>query len=531
MLVDVVKRNAELEEELRVLRTAFESKEAEKTELEKKLKASEHDRNYLKLKLEELKRMLFGRRSEKIEPVRHDGLLQAKLFEEAAKEVEAEREAELETVTYERKKRRGNRKPLPAELHRERVEIDVAPEMKICPDCKDDMCSMGEHVVEELEYIPAKLFVIEYALKKYACKKCQSGVVMERIPERPIKKGRPGPGLLAWILVSKYQDHLPLHRLERIFERHGLGIHRSTLCDWVSAMAKLLVPIVEAMKRELLRARVLQADETPVQVREPGLEKMTRRSYIWTYGIPRGEVVYDFTPGRSGQGPREFLGDFEGHLQTDAYSGYNSVFERGRVVHIGCWAHARRRFYDARAEGSDFAEMVLAAIQKLYRVERQAKEEGLTGDALVNLRRREAKPVLDRIREILEIHRGEFIPKSGLQEAIDYTLGQWDSLVRYVEVPESEIDNNSAERSMRRVVLGRSNWLFVGHPNAGPRAAVILSLVETCRRLEVNPYEYLRSVIHEIAKDASRAAELTPRTWRSAHAALAAEKLGREPAQ
>jgi transposase len=349
------------------------------------------------------------------------------------------------------------------------------------------MCSIGEHVVEELEYIPARLYVLEYALKKYACKKCQSGVVMERIPERPIKKGRPGPGLLAWILVSKYQDHLPLHRLERIFERHGLGIHRSTLCDWVSAMAKLLGPIVEAMKREIFQARVLQADETPVQVREPGLEKMTRRSYIWTYGIPRGEVVYDFTPGRSGQGPREFLCNFEGYLQTDAYSGYNAVFESGRVIHIGCWAHARRRYYEARAECPDFAEMVLAAIQKLYRVEREGKEEKLTGEALVDLRRREAKPVLDWIRQILELHRGEYLPKSGLQEAIDYTLGQWDSLVRYVDIPDAEIDNNAAERSMRRVVLGRANWLFVGHPAAGPRAAVILSLVETCRRLEVNP--------------------------------------------
>jgi len=527
VLVEVVKRNAELEEELRALRTAFET---EKADLEKKLRASEHDREYLKLKLEELKRMLFGRRSEKIEAVREDGLLQAELFEEAAKEVEAEREAELETVTYERKKRRGNRKPLPADLHRERVEIDVAPEMRTCPDCKEDMACIGEHVVEELEYIPALLYIIEYALKKYACKRCQSGVVMERIPERPIKKGRPGPGLLAWILVSKYQDHLPLHRLERIFERHGLGIHRSTLCDWVSAMAKLLGPIVEAMKRDLLRARVLQADETPVQVREPGLEKMTRRSYIWTYGIPRGEVVYDFTLGRSSRGPREFLGDFEGYLQADAYSGYNAVFETGRVIHLGCWAHARRKFYDARTEGPDFAEMVIAAIQKLYRVERQAKEEDLTGEALVDLRRRESKPVLSRIREIFELHRGEFIPKSGLQEAIDYTLGQWDSLVRYVEVPESEIDNNAAERSMRRVVLGRKNWLFLGHPDAGPRAAVLLSLVETCRRLEVNPYEYLRCVIHEIAKDPSRAAELTPRAWRTAKLASGAENSGARPA-
>jgi transposase len=524
---DAVKRNAELEEELRVLQTAFA---AEKAALEKKLKASERHRDYLELKLAELRRMLFGRRSEKVEPMAPEGFVQAELFEEARAEIERERAEEEETVTYERKKRRGNRKPLPEDLHRERVEIDVPPEMRKCPDCKDDMCSIGEHVVEELEYIPAKLYVIEYALKKYACKKCQSGVVMEPVPPRPIKKGRPGPGLLAWVLVSKYQDHLPLHRLERIFERHGLGIHRSTLCDWVSASARLLGPIVEAMKRELLRSRVLQADETPVPLREPGLEKMTRRAYIWTYGLPRGEVVYDFTPGRSGEGPRKFLGEFEGYLQTDAYSGYNAVFESGRVIHLACWAHARRKFYDARVEEPGFADMVLAAIQKLYRLEREAKEKGVAGEALVDLRTREARPVLLGIRELLDLSRGMFLPRSGLGEAIDYTLGQWDALLRYVEIPEAEIDNNAAERSMRRVVLGRNNWLFVGHPEAGPRAAVILSLVETCRRLEVNPYEYLRSVLHEIVKDPSRAAALTPRAWRSAQLPSGPEKPGHSPA-
>ena len=525
MLADVVKRNAELEEELRALRTAFEAQGAEKTAVEKKLEVSERDREYLKLKLAELRRILFGRRSEKIEPATQDGFVQAQLFKEAAAEIERERDEERETISYERKKRRGNRKPLPANLARERVVIDVPPEKRKCPECKEEMGSIGEHLIEELEYIPALLFVVEYALKKYACKKCQSGVVMEPIPERPIKKGRPGPGLLSWVLVSKYQDHLPLHRLERILERHGLGINRSTLCDWVSASAKLLLPIVEAMKRELLKEPVVQADETPVRVLEAGLEKMSRRAFLWTYGIPQGEVVYDFTLTRSSQGPKDFLAGFEGYLQTDAYSGYNPVFETGRVIHLGCWAHARRKFYDARAERPEFAELVLAAIQRLYRLEREAREAGLTGEALVERRRREAKPILAGIRELLGLHRKQFLPKSGLDEAIEYTLGQWDSLVRYVEIPEAEIDNNAAERSMRRVVLGRNNWLFLGHPHAGPRAAVILSLVETCRRLEVNPYEYLKSVIHELAKDPSRAPELTPRAWRSAHAPSAEKPL------
>ena len=533
MLADVVKRNAELEEELRTLRAAFVAEKAEsvaeKAELERKLTLSERTCDYLEYQLEKLKHLLFGKRSEKMEAVRADGLLQADLFQEAAREIEEEREEETE-VTYKRKKRRGNRKPLPENLHRERVEIDVPPELRTCPDCHEEMGSIGEHVVEELEYIPALLYVIEYALKKYACKKCQNGVVMERVPERPIKKGRPGPGLLSWVLVSKYQDHLPLHRLERIFERHGLSISRSTLSDWVGAMANLLQPIAQAMKRNLLEAPVLQADETPIQVRVPELKKKTRRSYLWSYGIPGGEVVYDFTPGRGSDGPRVFLEGYEGYLQTDAYSGYNVVFETGRVVRIGCWAHTRRKFYDARAERPSFAELMIAAIQKLYRIEREAKENAITGEALVELRRSEALPVLERIRELLLLHRERFLPKSGLGEAIAYALGQWEALLRYVDIAEAEIDNNAAERSMRGVVLGRKNWLFVGHPDAGPRAAVILSLVETCRRLEVDPFKYLKDVIAEMAKDSSRAEALTPRAWREAQIPAATENPPERPA-
>lgn len=519
MLADVVKRNAELEEELRTLRAAFVS---EKAELEKKLTLSERHCNYLEYQLEKFKHLLFGKRSEKMEAVRADGLLQADLFQEAAREIEEEKEEETETITY-RRKRRGNRKPLPENLHRERVDVDVPPELKTCPDCHGEMSSIGEHIVEELEYIPALLYIIEYVFKKYACKKCKSGVVMEPIPERPIKKGRPGPGLLSWVLVSKYQDHLPLHRLERIFERHGLSISRSTLSDWVSAMATLLGPIVQAMKRKLFRARALQADETPIQVRVPELKKETRRSYLWSYGIPGGEVVYDFTTGRGSDGPRVFLEGYEGYLQTDAYAGYNVVFDTGRVVRIACWAHTRRKFYDARSENESFAELILAAIQKLYRIEREAKENAITGEALVEQRRREAIPVLERIHEILLLHRERFLPKSGLGEAITYALGQWEALLRYVEIPEAEIDNNAAERSMRCVVLGRKNWLFLGHPDAGPRAAVILSLVETCRRLEVDPFKYLKDVIAAMAKDPSRAEALTPRAWRDAQLARGTE--------
>lgn len=506
---EVVKRNEELERQVK--------------DLQKKLAKSEQELQYFKYKLEQFRHMLFGQKSEKT-PTRTDGLVQLELFNEAAREIRTEEFEEAEGEREARKNRRGNRKPIPKEFRRERVVIDVDPELRTCPDCGDAMQRIGEHISEELEYVPALLYVIEYALQKYACKKCQSGVVMERVPERPIKKGRPGPGLLAYILVSKYQDHMPLNRLERIFARHGLELSRKTLSGWVQAMGELLEPIVEEMKRELFRARVLQADETPLKVKDPEIKGRTKQAFLYTYGQPQREVVYDFRMNRSRDGPLGFLEGFEGYLQTDAYAGYNELFRRGRVVRIGCWAHVRRKFHDARGERPEFSQIIIAAIQKLYRIEREAKSKGLTGEARVSYRREHAPQVLEKIKALLEIQRPRVLPKSGTGGAIGYTLSQWEALCRYVDIAEAEIDNNAAEQSMRGIAVGRRNWLFVGHPNAGPRAATILSLVETCRRLGLEPLEYLREVISEITKEPGSATRLTPRAWLESHPPAKAEK-------
>jgi len=512
MLAELVKRNAELEEELRQLRAVRDTLQSEKDLLVENLKRSEMAREYLAFQMEKLRRLLFGRRSEKV-PARTDGSVQLELFQEAEREIALEVSEEREVITYERKKRRGNRRPIPEAIHREKVEIDVDPELRKCPECGEEMVYIGNDVSEDLDYIPALLFVVEYVLKKYACKKCQNGVLQAKRPPQPIPKARPAAGLLAYILVSKYQDHLPLHRIERIFSRHGMEISRKTLCDWVQAMAKFLRPIVEAMKRDLLRAPLLQADETPVQVKDPRVEGKTSRNWIWTYGVPDGEVVYDFTKGRSAEGPGDFLGEYSGYLQSDSYSVYTSLDRGGRIVHLGCWSHARRRFYDAREEQPEFSQAVIGAIQKLFRIEREAKEQGIEGTALVALRRQESFPILKSIRKLLQAKRPLVLPESGTGDAISYTLRNWRALIRYVFVPEACIDNNGAERSLRGVVLGRKNWLWIGHPDAGPRAAVIFSLVETCRRLGIEPFEYLRSVIGELAKDPDRAAEFTPRKW------------------
>lgn len=513
----VVKRKRELEEENQELLRVREALEKQNAELEAKLKHADLKREYLEFQIEKLRRMLFGKRSEKI-PARSDDLLQLEFFEEAKKEIETE-EVETETITYDRKKRRQERRPIPEDIHREQVIVDVDSRLRVCPDCGDEMECFGHDVCEELEYIPALLYIIEYVLKKYACKRCESAVVQAPRPPRPIPKARPGPGLLAYILVSKYQDHLPLHRQERIFGRHGMELSRKTLCDWVQKMAELLQPIVEAMKRTVLSAKVVQVDETPVRVNNPEVKGKAAKAYIWTYGIPDEEVVYDFTQGRSASGPEEFFGGkYPPYLQSDSYSVYTSLDEREKTVHVGCWAHARRKYYEARAEAPEFSKLILTAIQTIFRVERVAKSEGLSGEALVARRREESAPILENLKELLDAKRPDVLPESGLGEAIAYTLNNWKALNRYIEIPEAEPSNNSAERSLRGVVVGRKNWLFVGHPNAGPRAANILSLVETCRRLGVEPYAYLKDVIAEMAKGTTRPSKLTPRAWRDARA-------------
>lgn len=510
-----VKRMRALQRELEATRAERDAMQRQYSEIQESLKHSEIEREYLKFQIEKLRNTLFGRRSEKL-TVTEDGYIQLELLEEAKAEIEAgevEEIEETETLTYNRKKRRGNRRPTPENIHRERVEIDVDPEDRSCPECGEEMTCIGHDVSEDLDYIPAVLFIVEYLLKKYACKKCQSGVVQATRPPRPIPKARPAAGLLAYILVSKYNDHLPLHRLERIFARHGMAISRKTLCDWVGGSSELLRPIVEAMKRELLEAPLLQAYETPIPVKDPDLKGKTARYWIWTYGIPDGEVVYDFSRGRSAKDAERFLGDYSGYLQSDSYSVYKALERRGKTVHVGCWSHVRRRFYQSRKEQPDFAQAVLAAIRKLFDIERYAKAEGIVGRDLVALRRRKAKPILRKIRRLLQAKQPHVFPKSGTGDAIQYALKNWKALIRYVYIPEAEASNNIAEQSIRGVVIGRKNWLWVGHPNAGPRAAIIFSLVESCRRLGVEPFEYLHSVIGELARDPEQAPELTPRKW------------------
>ncbi|MGQ9636061.1 MAG: IS66 family transposase, partial [Bryobacteraceae bacterium] len=404
----------------------------------------------------------------------------------------------------------------PRSLRRERRVYDLEEAKRQCPECQEALRRIGEDVSERLEYVPASLLVIEEACQKYACPKGCTVVTAEK-PEAPIEKGLPGPGLLAHVAVSKYGDHLPLHRQEEIFRRQGVELSRQTMADWMRECADLASPLYELMKERVLASKAVQTDDTPVPVLDPDLPR-TRTGRIWTYvgDDEHPYTIYDYTPTRSRDGPEEFLEEFRGYLQADAYSGYNHFYnepERG-IVEVGCWAHSRRRFFEAQSSDLMRSTVMLAYIRLLYDVEREAREQELKGEARCALRQEKSKPILEDIHVYLEREQPQVLPKSPEGEAIAYTLSNWKALTRYLDDGDLAIDNNGAERSLRGIAVGRRNWTFYGSDHGGRTAAVLTSLITTSKRLGLDPFAYLRDIFERISRHPqSRLAELLPDQW------------------
>ena len=334
------------------------------------------------------------------------------------------------------------------------------------------------------------------------------------LPARPIEKGRPGTGLLSHMLTSKYCDHLPLHRQEGIWKRHGVDIKRSTMCDWVRDCAYLLSPIVRYMQKIILQSKKIHTDDTPVPVQD-GSRTQTRKGYLWAYIGRDNDVVFDYTSTHIRDGPVDFLGDYSGYVHADAYKGYDAFFEKGNATEVACWAHTRRKFYDSLTTDPRRAHEMLAVIGKLYTVEQQAKDEDLDAIALRDLRQQHSKPILTEIRHRLEDWSIEVLPKSPIGQAVGYARGQWIALNQYTEDGDLDIDNNLAERVLRIVAIGRKNWLFAGSDAGAERAAIIYSLIASCKLSEIDPFEYLRDVLERVSTHpASKIAELTPSGWK-----------------
>ena len=410
------------------------------------------------------------------------------------------------------KKRTGGRQPLPRHLKRERIVHDLAEEEKHCAACRHDLRPIGEESSERYEYIPAQLTVIEDVCKKYAC---DCTVKTATKPSQPIEKSTAGASLLAQVIVAKTADHLPLHRQERIFERHRVDISRKTMGGWLAQCAHLLNPLYGSLKEVLFQSKVIGTDDTGVKVLDVKLP-FARTGRIWPYcGDEKHPVIlYDYTATRGRAGPEKFLAGYRGHLQADAYGGYDAFFKdpaRG-LSEVGCWAHARRYFL--KALESDQARMgpALLLIAQMYRVEDQARR--MTPEDRLRLRQLQSRPVLDKLRDYLLEIQAEVLPKSPEGRAVRYTLKNWAALNRYCEDGDLSIDNNTTERAIRGVAVGRNNWIFFGSDQGGKTAAVLRSFVASCQRAGVDPYIWFKDVLSRIAEHPiTRLAELLPHNW------------------
>lgn len=476
-------------------------------------------------------RRFYAPKTERFDP--RQLLLFGQQVEELAAQIELSAEFDTEPAPPSRRKRRRHehgRNPLPDNLPRIEIEHDLDENEKPCPCCGEVRLRIGQEVSEQLEIIPASFKVLKHVRYKYGCPRCEREAVNPQIvtaakPPQPIEKGLPGPGLLAYLVTSKSGQHLPLYRLEDIFARSGVHISRSTMCNWLAAVGELVRPLVELMTRRIRASKVIHTDDTRVPVIAPGKCKNGR---LWVYigDMAHPYIVYDYTPDRTRAGPANWLGQYEGYLQADAYGGYDGIYAGGGVREVACWAHARRKFFEARETDTKRAVQMLELVRQLYAVEDEAW--ALSDDERRALRQVQATPVLARIKAWLDEEGQIVLPRSEMGQAITYTLNQWQALNVYTTEGFLNIDNNAAERAMKRVAIGRKNWLFAGNDYAGGTAARLYSLVASAERHQLDPQRYLTSVLaglpvtpeaelDRLLPDVWKRADVTSATTRADH--------------
>jgi transposase len=468
----------------------------------------------LKLLILKLKRMHFGPRSEKYD--RDIQQLELRLEDLEASQAAAEPPPIVPAmiVLKQETPRKPARRPLPADLPRETETI--APEHQACPDCGGTLRHLGEDVSETLEYVPARFKVIRTVRPKLSCAGC-SQIIQAPAPSRPIDRGLAGPGLLAHVLVAKYADHLPLYRQSEIYRREGVELDRSTLADWVGGASRTLQPLVDAVKKYVLDAEKLHGDDVPVPVLEPGNGK-TKTGRLWTYvrddrsaGSKAAPAVwFAYSPDRKGEHPAGHLQNYSGILQADGYAGFNKLYDTGRIVEAGCWAHARRKFHDLyQAHRSPVAKEALERIGQLYGIEQEIR--GRSPAERREARQARSRPLLEVMHVWLKATLGKLSQKSDVAVSIRYALERWTALLRFCEDGRIEMDNNAAERALRAVALGRKNYLFAGSDAGGERAAAIYSLLGSAKLNCIDPEAYLSLVLRRIADHPiNRIAELLP---------------------
>ena len=471
-------------------------------------RASEIER--LKLLVEKLQRLLFGTKSEKV-------LRQIEQLELQLEELQVATAADLHHLAVKSSKpaaAKPFRRPLPEHLPREiRTHI---PEHAACPDCGGKLRDLGQDAAEMLEYVRASFKVIRHVRPKRSCQGCER-IVQAAAPSRPIDRGLAGPGLLAHVLVSKYADHQPLYRQSEIYAREGVDLDRSTLAGWVGAASDLLAPLVDAVRKHVLSASKLHADDTPVPVLAPGMGR-TKTGRLWTYvrddrssgDTAAPAVWFAYSPDRKGEHPKRHLQDFSGTLQADAYAGFRHLYDTGRISEAACWAHARRKFHEIHvAHPSPITTEAIERIAALYAIEKEIR--GSTAEVRREVRQTRAAPLLSNMHTWLETTLARLSKKSDTAAAIRYALSRWRALTRYLDDGTLEIDNNAAERALRVVALGRKNFLFAGSDQGGERAAAMYSLLGSAKLNGLDPEIYLEHVLERIADHPiSRIEELLP---------------------
>jgi transposase len=533
---------------------------AERMEFIEQLKQRDHKIDGLQHQLQMALRRHYGRSSEKVDP--RQRLLFEDLIDKAIPEMPSDEVPDDDAPEPSARKgpRQGHgRRKLPSNLPREMVMHDLPEAEKPCPCCGKMRHIIGKQTHEQLEYVPAKLKVVKHVRLTYGCPKCECDaspegpqIVTADKPSLPIEKGLAAPGLLSYIMVSKYGDHCPMHRLEGILKRYGIDIARSTMCDWAARCADMLHPLYDLMVNEVRASKVIHTDDTPVKVQDKTLGR-TRTGRFWVYvgDEDHPQTVFAYTSSRSRDGPMAFLRDWGQHervyLQADAFGGYDGIYQGeagGHVTEVACWAHARRKFYDAHTSAPGVSTQALAHIRLLYDVETSAKKaakqairdgahDGDIGSARDEYRQLVAERY--RLRQAHSLQRlaefktwlqsqqvergGRVLPKSPMGQAIQYSLNQWDALCVYTTDGRLNIDNNASENALRRVAVGRKNWLFAGSDNGGRTAATLFSLIATCQRHKVEPRAYLHDVLTRIAATpVSQLPNLLPDRWQSAPA-------------
>lgn len=466
------------------------------TELETNLEDAKKQINWLMEQFKLNKQKEFGRKNESSEHLQ----LSLIFDEESSDDVVAETvDTDTETITYSRKKKKAGRKIDTSNLPREVINHDLPDAEKSCAQCGTELTKFGEDRSEQLEYIPAQVKVIEHVVPKYkySCK-CSDTVKCATKPDLPIPKSMAAPSLIAEVIIKKYSHHLPWYRQSKIFAQEGIDIPANTICNWYLQAGEVLGPLRQALKSQLNNTNVLQVDETPVKVLEKDI-----RGYMWCYHScdPKNRfILFEYNDSRSGKVVGDNLKDYQGILQSDGYSGYNSIRKKAGIINIGCWAHCRRNFADVVKISSKAgkAHEVMKWITKLYQIESEARESDLSCTQRKQFRQERSPPILEKIKEL--ITKSTPPTKSALGKAITYTLNQWEYLIRYIDYGEAEIDNNWIENQIRPFALGRRNWLFIGNEKSANTAAFFYSLIQSCILNDIDTRKYLVYILKQAGK-------------------------------